>query len=83
MSFRLGPGFPVTQMEPIYGGLARRAQATLGVTSFGMQLFTLPPDWEGCPNHDHGEMRSTLTRRRSTSRSRGRRGSWRTARSST
>lgn len=42
------------EMEPIYDGLARRARATLGVTSFGMQVFTLPPNWDGYPNHDHG-----------------------------
>jgi len=44
------------EMEPIYDGLARRARATLGVTSVGMQVFTLPPNWDGYPNHDHGEM---------------------------
>ena len=43
------------EMEPIYDGLARRARATLGVTSVGMQVFTLPPNWDGYPNHDHGE----------------------------
>ena len=41
------------EMEPIYEGLARRARATLGVTAWGMQLFTLPPDWEGYPDHLH------------------------------
>jgi hypothetical protein len=40
-------------MEPIYDGLARRARATLGVTSFGMQLLTLPPNWDGYPDHRH------------------------------
>ena len=30
------------QMEPIHEGFARRARATLGVTSFGMQVMTLP-----------------------------------------
>jgi hypothetical protein len=35
------------EMEPIYDGLARRARATLGVTSVGMQVFTLPPNWTG------------------------------------
>jgi hypothetical protein len=43
------------EMEAIYDGLARRARATLGVTSFGMQVFTLPPNWDGYPNHDHGD----------------------------
>jgi mannose-6-phosphate isomerase-like protein (cupin superfamily) len=41
------------EMEAIYDGLARRARATLGVSSFGMQLFTLPPNWDGYPNHKH------------------------------
>jgi hypothetical protein len=41
-------------MEPIFDGLARRARATLGVTSFGMQVMTLPPNWEGYPKHRHG-----------------------------
>jgi hypothetical protein len=40
-------------MEPIYDGLARRARATLEVSSFGMQLMTLPPYWDGYPNHRH------------------------------
>ena len=41
------------EMEPIFDGLARRARATLGVTSFGMQVMTLPPNWDGYPNHRH------------------------------
>src|SRR3954470_16952793 len=42
------------EMEPIYDGLSRRARATLGVTSFGMQVMTLPPNWDSYPNHHHG-----------------------------
>jgi hypothetical protein len=41
------------EMEPIYDGLARRARATLGVTAFGMQVMTLPPNWDGYPDHHH------------------------------
>lgn len=41
------------EMEPIYDGLARRARATLGVTGWGMQLMTLPANWDGYPNHRH------------------------------
>ena len=41
------------EMEPIYDGLARRARASLGVTSFGMQVMTLPGNWDGYPNHRH------------------------------
>ena len=37
------------EMEPIYDGLARRARATLGVTALGMQVMTLPPNWDGYP----------------------------------
>ena len=41
------------QMDPIYDGRARRARATLGVTSFGMQVMTLPANWDGYPDHRH------------------------------
>ena len=41
------------EMEPIYEGLARRARATLGVSGWGMQVMTLPPNWDGYPNHRH------------------------------
>jgi hypothetical protein len=44
---------PFEDMEPIFEGLARRARATLGVSSFGMQVFTLPPAWDGYPDHRH------------------------------
>ena len=44
----------IDDMEAIYGGLARRARAELGVTAWGMQVLTLPPDWDGYPNHNHG-----------------------------
>jgi len=37
------------EMEPIYDGLARRARASLGVTGWGMQVMTLPPNWDGYP----------------------------------
>src|SRR5215211_5197675 len=40
-------------MEPIYDGIARRARASLGVSSFGMQVMTLPPEWDGYPLHRH------------------------------
>jgi hypothetical protein len=41
------------EMEPIFDGLARRARATLRVSGWGMQLMTLPANWEGYPNHLH------------------------------
>ena len=43
----------IEEMEPIYEGLARRARATLGVSSCRMQVMTLPPNWEGYPDHVH------------------------------
>jgi sigma-70-like protein len=45
----------IDEMEPIYEGLARRARAELGVTAWGMQVMTLPPNWDGYPNHNHDE----------------------------
>jgi mannose-6-phosphate isomerase-like protein (cupin superfamily) len=43
----------IDEMDGIHGGLARRARATLGVSSWGMQVLTLPPDWDGYPEHNH------------------------------
>jgi mannose-6-phosphate isomerase-like protein (cupin superfamily) len=44
------------EMEPILGGVFLRTRASLGVTSFGMQVINLPPNLgEGYPNHNHAE----------------------------
>jgi hypothetical protein len=43
----------IDEMDPIHGGIARRARAQLGVTAWGMQVLTLPPDWDDYPNHNH------------------------------
>jgi mannose-6-phosphate isomerase-like protein (cupin superfamily) len=43
----------IEEMEPIYDGLMRRTRATLGVTAWGMQVLTLPANWDGYPNHNH------------------------------
>jgi hypothetical protein len=43
----------IDEMQPIYEGIARRARATLGVTAWGMQVMTLPPRWDGYPDHLH------------------------------
>ena len=43
----------IDDMEPIFGGLARRVRAELGVTAWGMQVLTLPPSWDGYPLHNH------------------------------
>jgi mannose-6-phosphate isomerase-like protein (cupin superfamily) len=45
----------IEEMEAIHGGLARRARATLGVSAWGMQVLTLPPNWDGYPEHNHDE----------------------------
>jgi hypothetical protein len=43
----------IDDMDGIYGGVARRARAELGVTAGGMQVLTLPPEWDEYPNHNH------------------------------
>jgi mannose-6-phosphate isomerase-like protein (cupin superfamily) len=44
----------IDEMDGIYGDVARRARAELDVSSFGMQIMSLPPNWDGYPEHDHG-----------------------------
>jgi len=44
------------EMEPILGGIFRRTRASLGATSFGMQILDMPPDGgDFYPNHDHAD----------------------------
>src|SRR6266498_2603263 len=43
------------EMESFYDGMVVRARASLGVTSWGMQVFDLPPNFDQYPNHHHGE----------------------------
>jgi len=45
----------IDEMDSIHGGIARRARAQLGVTAWGMQVLTLPPNWLGYPDHNHDE----------------------------
>ena len=45
----------IDQMESFYDGLVTRARAELGVTSWGMQVFDLPPNFDQYPSHHHGE----------------------------
>jgi quercetin dioxygenase-like cupin family protein len=40
-------------MEAIFGGAFRRTGASLGVESFGMQVFDMPGGSENYPEHDH------------------------------
>jgi uncharacterized cupin superfamily protein len=43
----------IDEMEAVYGGAFKRARAELGVTSFGMSVIDLPPNFEQYPTHDH------------------------------
>src|SRR5712691_2810851 len=43
------------EMESFYDGLVLRARASLGVSSWGMQVFNLPPNFDEYPNHHHGD----------------------------
>jgi quercetin dioxygenase-like cupin family protein len=41
------------EFEAIFGGGMRRVRAGLGVTSFGIQVIELPPDFSMYPSHNH------------------------------
>jgi uncharacterized cupin superfamily protein len=41
------------EFEAVFGGGMRRVRAGLGVTSFGIQVMELPPNFSGYPEHDH------------------------------
>lgn len=43
----------IDEMEGAYGGAFKRARAELGVSSFGMAIIDMPPNFEHYPNHDH------------------------------
>ena len=43
----------IEEMEASFGGGFVKARAELGVTSFGMQVIMLPPDFTEYPEHDH------------------------------
>jgi len=45
----------IDEMEGIFGGAFKRARASLGVESFGMQIIDMPPNYENYPEHDHAE----------------------------
>ena len=47
----------IDDMESVYDGLMVRARASLGVTSFGMQVLNLPPNFAEYPNHDESHSR--------------------------
>jgi quercetin dioxygenase-like cupin family protein len=41
------------EFEAVFGGGMRRVRAGLGVTSFGIQVIELPPEFSMYPAHDH------------------------------
>jgi mannose-6-phosphate isomerase-like protein (cupin superfamily) len=43
----------IDDMETAFLGAFKRARATLGVSSFGVQVMDLPPNLEQFPEHDH------------------------------
>ena len=44
-------------MQAGYGGGFVKVRAELGVTSFGMQVIQMPPDYADYPEHDHADSR--------------------------
>lgn len=45
----------IDEMEAIFHGSFKRAGAELGIESFGMQVFDMPPGFSDYPEHDHSE----------------------------
>ena len=45
----------IDEMEAIFHGSFKRAGAELGVESFGLQIFDMPPGNDQYPEHDHSE----------------------------
>jgi quercetin dioxygenase-like cupin family protein len=45
----------IKDMEAAFGGGFVKARGELGVTSFGMQVIQLPPNYSDYPEHDHSE----------------------------
>jgi mannose-6-phosphate isomerase-like protein (cupin superfamily) len=43
----------IDDMEGAYGGAFKRVRAELGVSSFGMAIIDMPPNFEHYPTHDH------------------------------
>ena len=45
----------IDDMEGAFGGGLKKARAELGVSSFGLQIVDLPPNFSDYPEHDHAE----------------------------
>jgi len=42
----------IEEMDSAFDGAMVKVRASLGVTSFGMQIENMPPNWDGYPEHD-------------------------------
>jgi mannose-6-phosphate isomerase-like protein (cupin superfamily) len=47
----------ISDMEAAYGGGFVKVRAELGVSSFGMQVIQMPPNYADYPEHDHADSR--------------------------
>jgi mannose-6-phosphate isomerase-like protein (cupin superfamily) len=45
----------IEEMEGAFGGGLKKVRAELGVSSFGVQVIELPPNFSDYPEHDHAE----------------------------
>jgi mannose-6-phosphate isomerase-like protein (cupin superfamily) len=45
----------IDDMEGAFGGGLKKARAELGVSSFGLQIVDMPPNYPDYPEHDHAE----------------------------
>ena len=45
----------ISDMQAGFGGGFIKARAELGVSSFGMQVIAMPPDYGDYPEHDHAD----------------------------
>jgi glyoxylate utilization-related uncharacterized protein len=45
----------IDEMDAIYLGGFKRARAELGVSSFGLGVMDIPPNYDDYPDHDHAE----------------------------
>jgi mannose-6-phosphate isomerase-like protein (cupin superfamily) len=45
----------IEDMQGAYGGAFKRARAELGVSSFGMAIIDMPPNYPDYPEHDHAQ----------------------------
>ena len=45
----------IDEMETAFGGGMKKVRAELGVSSFGVQVIDLPPNYSDYPEHDHAQ----------------------------